>query len=143
MTTTRTQKTLVVALVYVLAFTAANTRAADPLPSWNDGPTKQAILDFVAGAIDKRSPSFVASEDRIATFDNDGTLWCEQPVVELAFTEGKVKEMVAKDPTLKEKQPFKAALEHDREYFEKDGMKAVLELVVATHSNISQQDFEK
>ena len=103
MTSTHTRKALVVALVYVLAFTAADARAADPLPSWNDGPTKQAILKFVAGAIDKSGPKFIAPEDRIATFDNDGTLWCEQPVVELAFTEGKVKEMAAKDPTLKEK----------------------------------------
>ena len=143
MTTTRTQKTLVLALVYVSVFTATISRAADPLPSWNDGPTKRAILAFVAGAIDKSGPNFIAPEDRIATFDNDGTLWCEQPVVELVFTEGKLKEMAAKDPTLKEKQPFKAALEHDRKYFEKKGMKAVLELVVATHGNISQQDFEK
>jgi phosphoglycolate phosphatase-like HAD superfamily hydrolase len=115
---------------------------ADPLPSWNDGPTKQAILSFVKEATDKSSAQYIEEADRIATFDNDGTLWCEQPVVELVFTNERLKELAAQDPTLKEKQPFKAALEGDREYFEKAGMKAVLELVVATHGNMSQNQFE-
>ena len=116
--------------------------AADPLPSWNDGPAKQSIITFVEKVTKPGSPDFVPVPERIATFDNDGTLWCEQPVVELVFTKERLKDLLAKDPTLKEKQPFKAALERDREYFEKAGMKAVLELVVATHGNMSQSQFE-
>jgi phosphoglycolate phosphatase-like HAD superfamily hydrolase len=135
---------LTAAVVWILVSGAALAAdpAADPLPSWNDGPTKQAILSFVKETTDKSSAKYIVPEDRIATFDNDGTLWCEQPVVELVFTEERLKELAAKDPTLMEKQPFKAALEGDREYFEKAGMKAVLELVVATHGNMSQAQFE-
>jgi len=128
-----------------LAITLASlttTQARDSLPSWNDGAAKQAIVEFVTKETKEGSPDFVPVAERIATFDNDGTMWCEQPVVELVFTKDRLKQLVAKDPTLKEKQPFKAALEGDREYFEKAGMKAVLELVVATHGNMSQAEFE-
>jgi hypothetical protein len=135
---------LTAAVVWILVSGAALAAdpVADPLPSWNDGPTKQAILSFVKETTDNSSARYIEPADRIATFDNDGTLWCEQPVVELVFTEERLKELAAKDPALKEKQPFKAALEGDREYFEKAGMKAVLELVVATHGNMSQSQFE-
>jgi hypothetical protein len=119
-----------------------NIQAQDPLPSWNDTAPKKTIVAFVEKVTKEGSSDFVPPAERIATFDNDGTLWCEQPVVELVFTKDRLKELVAKDPTLKEKQPFKAALEGDREYFEKTGMKAVLELVAATHGNMSEADFE-
>ena len=109
--------TAVVVWILVSGAALAADLAADPLPSWNDGPTKQAILSFVKETTDKSSAKYIVSEDRIATFDNDGTLWCEQPVVELVFTKARLKELAAKDPTLKDKQPFKAALEGDREYF--------------------------
>jgi haloacid dehalogenase-like hydrolase len=131
------------ALLAVSLASLTATQAQDPLPSWNEGKTKESIIAFVANVTKEGSSDFVPPAERIATFDNDGTLWCEQPVVELVFTEGKVKEMAAKDPSLKEKQPFKAALEHDRAYFETGGMKTVLELVVATHANTSQKDFEE
>ena len=116
--------TAVAVWILVLSAALAADPAADPLPSWNDAPTKQAILSFVKEATDQSSAKYIEPADRIATFDNDGTLWCEQPVVELVFTKGRLKELLAKDPTLKEKQPFKAGLEGDREYFEKAGMKA-------------------
>ena len=106
------------ALLAVSLASLTATQAQDPLPSWNEGKTKESIIAFVANVTKEGSSDFVPPAERIATFDNDGTLWCEQPVVELVFTEGKVKEMAAKDPSLKEKQPFKAALEHDRAYFE-------------------------
>jgi hypothetical protein len=83
----------------------------DPLPSWNDGPHKQSILDFVATVTKEGSPNFVPVPQRIATFDNDGTLWCEQPMyVQLAFALDRVKALAPMHPEWKAKQPFKAVL---------------------------------
>ena len=130
------------ALLVITFAGLTTTRAQDPLLSWNDTAPKKAIVAFVEKVTKEGSSDFVPPAERIATFDKDGTLWCEQPVVELVFTKERLKELAAKDPTLKEKQPFKAALEGDREYFEKAGMKAVLELVVATHGNMAQSQFE-
>src|SRR5262245_3766929 len=115
----------------------------DPLPSWKDRPVKKAILDYVARLTAKDGPDYIPPEDRIATFDNDGTLWCEKPTVELVFTEGRLKTLAAADPTMKAKQPFKAALEGDLEFLHKAGMKAVLEIVAATHGNVAQDQFEQ
>jgi phosphoserine phosphatase len=116
---------------------------ADPLPSWNDTAAKKAILAFVKKVTTRGSPDFVPVADRIATFDNDGTLWYEKPTVEVVFTLARLKAMAAKDPTLRKKQPFKAALEGDHEYFHKAGVKAALDLVVATHGDMSQDQFEE
>lgn len=121
----------------------AQERVADPLPSWNDGPVKRTILKFVEEVTDRDNPKYVPPEDRIATFDNDGTLWAEMPIVELAFTRARIKAMAAKDPAIADKQPFKAALEDDREYFREAGMKALMELVVATHGDMPQDQFDE
>ena len=87
---------------------------SDPLPSWNDTPTKQAIVDFVGRVTKTGGPDFVAPAERIATFDNDGTLWVEQPMyVQLAFALDRVKSMAPLHPEWKDKQPFKAVLEGD------------------------------
>lgn len=134
------RNTVALFVIFVAGLTA--TRAEDQLPSWNDGAAKQSIIAFVGKVTKEGSPDFLPPAERIATFDNDGTLWCEQPVVELAFTKERLKQLAAKDPTLKEKQPFKAALDGDHEYFEKAGLKAILELVIATHGNMSQAEFE-
>lgn len=116
--------------------------AADPLPSWNDTASKRAILDFVRRTTDPRSSEFVPPIDRIATFDNDGTLWVEKPMPnEVYFMLARVKEMAAKDPSLAERQPYRAALTGDAAYFHEAGAKAVLELFVATHSGVSQEGF--
>jgi hypothetical protein len=131
------------AALNVFAPDRARAAQKDPLPSWKDGKAKKAILDFVAAVTRKGGPDYIPPEDRIATFDNDGTLWCEKPTVEVVFTLARLKAMATRDPTLKEKQPFKAALEGDHEYFHKAGVKAVLELVVATHGNLSQTQFEE
>ena len=94
---------------------AAQTTAAtsrDPLPSWNGGATKQTILDFVAAVTREGSLDLVPPAQRIATFDNDGTLWCEQPMYfQFAFALDRMKAMAPKHPEWKDKQPFKAALE--------------------------------
>src|SRR5580704_12626649 len=94
----------------------AATAAADPLPSWNDGPAKQAILDFVKTTTDKNNPKFVAPEDRIATFDQDGTTWVEQPIYsQVLFAFDRVGELAPQHPEWKTKMPFKAIVTGDKE----------------------------
>lgn len=132
-----------IAWTLVAGATLAAEPVPDPLPSWNDGPAKKAMLSFVKDATDKSGARYIEPEDRIATFDNDGTMWCEQPIVELAFTLARLKKMAALDPSLNERQPFKAALEGDHAYLEKAGMTALLKLVVVTHGNLSQEQFEE
>ena len=91
---------------------SAQAQAADPLPSWNDGRTKQSILDFVAAVTREGSPDFVPPPERIATFDNDGTLWVEHPMyTQLAFALDRVVALAPEHPEWKDKQPFKAVLE--------------------------------
>lgn len=131
-------------LLALLPWSQAQQQAAttDPLPSWNEGPVKKAILDYVARVTDKAGPDFIPPEDRIATFDNDGTLWCEKPTVEVAFTRDRLAALAAKDPTLKERQPFKAALEGDMDFFHINGPKVLMELISATHGNMAQKHFD-
>jgi FMN phosphatase YigB (HAD superfamily) len=103
---------------------------------------KKAIIDFVTRVTKQGGPDFVPAGDRIATFDNDGTLWVEKPLPnEVFFVLARLKEMAAKDPSLKERQPFKAALEGDAAYFHEAGAKAVLELLLATHTGMAQEQF--
>ena len=115
---------------------------SDPLPSWNDNATKQRIIQFVTKVTTANGPDYVSPEERIATFDNDGTLWTEQPVVQGAFILYRLKKMVEKDPSLKQRQPFKAALENDRDYLKTEGMPAILELFSATHGGMSDEAFD-
>ena len=106
---------------------AQDKAPADPLPSWNDGPSKKAITDFVAKVTKEGSPDFVAPAERIAVFDNDGTLWSEQPIYfQLAFALDRVKALAAKHPEWKEKQPFKAVLDGDMKAALAGGEKAVV-----------------
>ena len=116
----------------------------DPLPSWNDGPPKQSILSFVAAVSREGSPDFVPVPQRIATFDNDGTLWCEQPMyVQLAFALDRVKALCDQHPEWTDTQPFKAVLENDMAALEQAGYRGLMELVMATHAGMSTADFEK
>ncbi len=117
---------------------------SDPLPSWNDGANKQSIVSFVAAATKEGSPDFVPAPQRVATFDNDGTLWCEQPMyVQLAFALDRVKALSNQHPEWKTQQPFKAVLDNDIATLAKSGEKGLLELVMATHTGMSTEDFEK
>ena len=114
MKTALRQNLLAAALVGALAFIATIARAADPLPSWNDGKAKQSIIDFVAKVTKPGSPDFVPVPERIATFDNDGTLWCEQPVpVQLYFALDRVKALAPQHPEWKTKEPFASLLKGD------------------------------
>lgn len=122
---------------------ASFARAGDPLPSWNDGPTKQAILDFITAATSKGDPGFVPPHERIAVFDNDGTLWPEQPLVQVQFALARLRDMAKRDPSLAKRQPFKAALAGDMVYFAHDeGHVAAMEILAATHANVTQEAFE-
>jgi phosphoglycolate phosphatase-like HAD superfamily hydrolase len=114
----------------------------DPLPSWNDGPNKRAILDFVASVTTRGSANFVAEEERIATFDNDGTLWSEQPMYfQLIFALDRVRELAPQHTEWQEKQPFKAALEGDLKTVFSSGEHGLLELVMETHSGMTTEEF--
>lgn len=116
---------------------------ADPLPSWADGPTKQAIVAFVKQVTDSGGAGFIPVAERIATFDNDGTLWAEKPLVQELFAIYRVKKMVARDPGLAKVQPYKAIVENDKDYFVKGGEKALVQLVAATHTGMTEDEFEK
>ena len=118
--------------------------AADPLPSWNDGPAKQSIITFVEKVTKEGSPAFVPSAERIATFDNDGTLWCEQPVpVQLYFALDRVKALAPQHPEWKTKEPFASLLKGDLKAALAGGDHALLELIMATHAGMTTVEFEQ
>jgi len=117
---------------------------SDPLPSWNDGQTKRAITDFVERVTKEGSSDFVPVEDRIATFDNDGTLWVEQPVyTEASFTNDRVEQLAAQHPDWKKKQPYAAVLNHDMKALAAGGQKEVAQLLIVTHTGMTTEDFDK
>lgn len=117
---------------------------SDPLPSWNDGPSKKAILAFVARVTKEGEPGFVPKEDRIATFDNDGTLWVEQPnYVEAIFTEDRIQELAKAHPEWKTKQPFAAVLNHDTKALAASGEKGLAQLLMVTHTGMSTEEFDR
>src|SRR5687768_17214563 len=119
----------------LLIVLAGSSRAADPLPSWNDTPTKKAIVDFVAKVTTEGSADFVKPEDRIATFDNDGTLWLEQPMyTQFVFAMDRVAAVAEKKPELKDKEPFKAILTRDRAAMEKFTLQDMEKIIAVTHS---------
>ena len=116
--------------------------ANDPLPSWNDGPLKQSILAWVKNSTDSTSKDFIPVADRIETFDNDGTLWSEKPLVQELFAFYRIKKMVRAKPELAKQQPFKAVIEQDKNYFAKGGEKTLIGLIIATHTGMSEDLFE-
>jgi len=114
---------------------------ADPLPSWHDGKVKAAIVDFVS-RVSGSGADRVPESERIATFDNDGTLWCEQPMqVQAFFLIDRVRELAAADPALARRQPFKALLEGDRARLHAIGKQGILELFFATHAGKTLREF--
>ncbi len=116
----------------------------DPLPSWNDGKAKQSILDFVAAVTREGSPDFVPAPQRIATFDNDGTLWVEQPMyTQLAFALDRVKALAPMHPEWANQQPFKAVLDGDMKALAAAGEHGLIELVMASHSGMTTEEFER
>ncbi len=115
----------------------------DPLPSWNEGKTKAAIIDYIKDVTNKESANFIPEIDRIATFDNDGNLWSEQPAYfQLFFAMDRVKELAKDHPEWQNKQPFKAVLENDMKTLIASGEKGIMELVITTHAGITTDEFE-
>jgi hypothetical protein len=115
---------------------------ADPLPSWNDGAPKRAVVDFVTRVTREGGADFVPVADRIATIDNDGTLWCEQPMYAQAFFAfDRVKQLAVTHPDLKAKEPYRAILEGDRAAMSTFGEKEIAALLAATHSGMTTDEF--
>jgi len=118
-------------------------QANEPLPSWNDGPAKKSIIEFVQAVTDQSSKDFVKPAERIAVFDNDGTLWSEQPAYfELLFAFDEVKRTAAQHPEWKTTQPFKAVLENDHQALAASGMEGLLKIVSATHGGMTTEAFD-
>ena len=134
-----------VAALLALGSSCTTAQAArDPLPSWNEGPAKQAIVDFVHATTAKGSPKFVPPAERIATFDNDGTLWCEQPMYfQFLFALDRVKALAPQHPEWKEKEPFASLLKGDPKEALAGGVQAMLEIVMATHAGMTTEEFEQ
>jgi phosphoserine phosphatase len=128
--------------VACLAGASAARSDVDPLASWVDGPAKKTILAFVADVTKPGGPRFVPAAERIAVFDNDGTLWAEQPMnVQLAFALDRVKALAPKHPEWKTKQPFKAVLEGDLKAVEASDEKGLLDLIAATGAGMTTSEF--
>src|SRR5205809_468889 len=122
---------------------AADTIIADPLPSWKEGGLKESILTYIRSVTDSSSKDFIPVNHRIATFGNNGTLWAERPLVQDLFSRYMVKKLVEKNPALAKQQPYKAVLENDHSYFEKEeGMKSSLEMLAAAYTNMTEEEFE-
>ncbi len=146
----------VLAVLFVLSCASSQTPGAtepqasteaqalvDPLPSWNDTSTKARIIHFVRAVSDPEDPAFVEPEERVATFDNDGTLWVEQPIyTEMAFALHRVKELAQVHPEWKTQQPFKAVIEGDKDALLASGHRGLIEIIMASHSGMSAGLFD-
>lgn len=128
--------------LFLLSALSLALAQSDPLPSWKEGAVKSAITDFVAKVTQQGGPDFVKPEERIAVFDNDGTLWSEQPIYfQAAFALDRVKAMAAQHPEWKEAEPYKSVLAGDAKGIEAAGEKGLMELVAVTHSGITTDEF--
>ena len=132
----------------ILSFTGFReveiAKVKDPLPSWNEGSSKKSIIEFVTKTTKKGSADFIEVADRIACFDNDGTLWSEQPMYfQLAFAIDRIKAMAPQHPEWKTTQPFQALIEGDLKTAMSGGEKAMMEIMAVTHSGMTTEEFEK
>lgn len=131
-------------LVWLLATSATLVHAADPLPTWNDGPAKQSIVAFVSKVTTPGSADFVSPAERIATFDNDGTLWSEQPMpVQFYFALDRVKALAPQHPEWQTQEPFASLLKGDVKTALAGGEHALVELLMATHTGMTTVEFEQ
>ena len=144
MKTKRSDPLFAVALLVTVTFTTTVTRADDPLPSWNDGPAKKSIVAFVEKVTKEGSPDFVPVAERIAVFDNDGTLWSEKPMpVQLFFALDRVKALAPQHPEWADQETFASLLKGDLKAAAAGGEHAILELMMATHTGMTTVEFEK
>jgi hypothetical protein len=132
----------VVALFFIPSLAMAFVPNVDPLPSWNEGSAKNAILSFVANVTNKSNPDYVETEERIATFDNDGTLWCEYPdYVQSRFMFDRVKDMAPEHPEWNDTQPFSSILSGERLYASNFSTKEIMQIYVTTSSNLTADEY--
>jgi phosphoglycolate phosphatase-like HAD superfamily hydrolase len=130
------------ATIVLLLLTGSRAYAADPLPSWNDTASRKAIIAFVEKVTNENSPDYVPAAMRIATFDNDGTLWAEKPVpFQLLFTFDRVKTLAPQHPEWKTQEPFASVLKGDMAAVAASGQKGVLAIMAATHSGMTAEEF--
>jgi phosphoglycolate phosphatase-like HAD superfamily hydrolase len=140
----RRSRALVVTLSLLVASVAVARAQTDPLPSWNEGPAKQAIIQFVQDTTDKSGPKYVAPEDRIATFDQDGTLWVEHPIyTQVVYCLERVSAVVKVKPALAKVEPFKTVLSGNREAIAKLPMKELEKILAATLSGMTVDAFSE
>jgi len=138
----KTDRILVAALACALTVTSA--RAADPLPSWNEGKSKQSITTFVEKVTREGSADFVPTAERIATFDNDGCLWAEQPMYfQFFFALDRIKILAPRHPEWKDKEPFASLLKGDMKAALAGGEASLVQIVMATHAGLTTEEFEK
>ena len=132
------------ALLAIILAGLSAAQAKDPLPSWNDGAAKKSITDFVAKVTTEGSSDLVSPEERIATFDNDGTLWCEQPLYfQLLFALDRVKALAPQHPEWRTKEPFASLLKGDVKGALAGGEHAMLEIIMVTHAGMTTAEFEQ
>jgi phosphoglycolate phosphatase-like HAD superfamily hydrolase len=144
MKTTRRPHLLAFTVAGALALTTTISQADDPLPSWNEGMAKQSIIDFVAKSTKEGSPDFVPPAERIATFDNDGCLWAEQPMYfQLTFALDRVKVLAPQHPEWKDTEPFASLLKGDVKAALAGGETAIFEIIMATHAGMTTTEFEQ
>jgi phosphoglycolate phosphatase-like HAD superfamily hydrolase len=135
------KKNILIFLCFTLIASLAS--AADELPSWNDGAAKKAIIDFVTKVTKQGGPDFVQPAERIATFDNDGTLWAEQPMYfQLLFAIDRIQALAPQHPDWKNKEPFASILKGDVKTALAGGEKAIAEILAVTHSGLTADEFQ-
>ncbi len=138
-----TIRNLAIGAATMLFVATSSLAQSDPLPSWNDTSPKKAIIAFVEKVTKEGTPDFVPKLERIAVFDNDGTLWVEHPMyTQLAFVLDRVKTLAPEHPEWKEKQPFKAVLEGDMKALAASGEKGLVELLMVTHAGMNNDEFQ-
>ena len=140
------RRSAILAFVFIGLFCASHRAfaQADPLPSWNDGPVKSAVTEFVAKVTTEGGADFVKPAERIATFDNDGTLWSEQPIYfQFQFAIDRVKALAPDHPEWKDAQPFKGILEGDLQALTASGEKGLIEIIMATHAGMTTEEFTR
>src|SRR5262245_34826372 len=131
-------------LVIACCFGTAGAQTPDPLPSWNDGPVKKSITDFVPRVTTPGGADFVPRDQHIATFDNDGTLWAEQPMYfQIMFAMDRVKALAPRHPDWKRKQPFKSVLDDNRNALAALGEKGFLQIMAVTHTGMTSEEFTR
>jgi phosphoglycolate phosphatase-like HAD superfamily hydrolase len=139
-----TRRAALAALFGAVGATRAPAARPDPLPSWSDGAAKKSIVDFITRVTTPGAPDFVPAEARIATFDNDGTLWTEQPnYFQAIFAFDRVKALAPQHPEWKSEQPFKAVLDNDMRALAASGERGILAIIMATHAGMTTDEFRK